>query len=52
MVSEVLFNNIMLLYMFYTCSFIHAQGQGNIINVKKLAFGNKVRIRKWESRFY
>ena len=30
-----LFNNIMILYM------LTAQGQGNIINVKKIAFGNK-----------
>ena len=35
MVSEVLFNNIMILYM------LIAQGQGNIINIKKTAFGNK-----------
>ena len=35
MISEELFNNIMILYM------LTAQGQGNIINVKKIAFGNK-----------
>ena len=35
MVSEVLFNNIMILYM------LIAQGQGSIINVKKIAFENK-----------
>ena len=35
MVSEVLFNSIMILYM------LIAQGQGNIINVKKIAFRNK-----------
>ena len=34
MVSEELFNNIMILYM------LTAQGQGNIINIKKIAFGN------------
>ena len=35
MVSEELFNNIMILYM------QTEQGQGNIINIKKIAFGNK-----------
>ena len=35
MVSEELFNNIMILYM------LTAEEQGNIINVKKIAFGNK-----------
>ena len=35
MVSEELFNIIMILYT------LTAQGQGNIINVKKIAFGNK-----------
>ena len=35
MVSEVLFNNITILYM------LTVQGQGNLINVKKIAFGNK-----------
>ena len=35
MVSEELFNNIMILYRLIT------QGQGNIRNVKKIAFGNK-----------
>ena len=35
MVSEELFNNIVILYM------LIAQGQGNIINLKKIAFGNK-----------
>ena len=34
-VSEEIFNNIMILYM-YT-----AQRQGNIINFKKIALGNK-----------
>ena len=35
MVSEELFNNIIILYM------LTAQGQGNKIKVKKTAFGNK-----------
>ena len=35
MVSEELFNNTMILYM------LTAQGQGNIINVKKISFVNK-----------
>ena len=35
MVSEELFNNIMILYM------LIAQGQGNIMTIKKIAFGNK-----------
>ena len=35
MISEELFHNLMILYM------LTAQGQGNIINVKKIAFGNK-----------
>ena len=35
MVSEELINNIMILYM------LIAQGQGNITDVKKIAFGNK-----------
>ena len=35
MVSEELFNNIMILYM------LTAQEQGNIINVKEIAFGIK-----------
>ena len=35
MFSEELFNNIMILNM------LTAQGQGNIINIKKIAFGKK-----------
>ena len=35
MVSEELFNDMMILYM------LIAQGQGNIVNIKKIAFGNK-----------
>ena len=41
MVSEELFNNIMILYM------LTAQGQGNIINVIKDC-PEKQQIRKWE----
>ena len=37
MVSEELFNSTMILY---TSKHL-AQGQGNIINVKMIAFGNK-----------
>ena len=47
-VSKELFNNIMILYN------VNSTGQGNIINVKKMAFGNKelTTDKKWESRFY
>ena len=44
MVSEELFNNNnMILYM------LTAQGQGNTINVKKIAFGNKELTTKLEN---